>query len=75
MPWHRLEGEVSQAEARVRAHRVRNAQMAAEIRDLREDPAALEAAIREVIGWVKPGELRVDVEAGTGALPATPPHR
>ncbi len=75
MPWHRLEVEVSEAEARVRAGQVRNAHLAAQIRDLRDDPMALEAAIREVIGWVRPGELRVDVAAPPDALPAPPPHR
>jgi cell division protein FtsB len=61
-PWHRLGVEVAQADARVRGAKARNARLATEIRDLQHDPQALEAAIREVIGWVKPGELRVHVE-------------
>ena len=72
VPWHRLGVEVAHADARVRAARVRNARLAEEIRALREDPEALEAAIREGIGWVRPGELRVDVEA-PDALPARVP--
>ncbi len=73
VPWHRLEVEVAEAEARVRAARVRNARLAEEIRALREDPRALEAAIREGIGWVRPGELRVDVET-PDALPQQGPR-
>ncbi len=69
VPWHRLGVEVAQADARVRAGKARNARLAAEIRDLREDPAAMEAAIREVIGWVRPGELRVQID-NEDALPA-----
>lgn len=72
VPWHRLGVEVERADARVRAARVRNARLAEEIRALREDPAALETAIREGIGWVRPGELRVDVET-PDALPARVP--
>lgn len=62
VPWHLLEVEVAEADARVLAARARNARLSAEIRDLQEDPDALEAAIREEIGWVRPGELRVHVE-------------
>lgn len=69
VPWHRLGVEVAQADARVRAGKARNARLAAEIRDLREDPAAMEAAIREVIGWVRPGELRVQID-NEDSLPA-----
>ncbi len=67
-PWHRLRVEVEQAEARVRAAKTRNARIAAEIRDLMADPGAVETAIREVIGWVRPGELRIDIE-GADPLP------
>lgn len=62
VPWHRLEVEVAEADARVLAARARNARLSAEIRDLQDQPDALEAAIREEIGWVRPGEFRVDVE-------------
>jgi cell division protein FtsB len=52
----------------LRALRARNAQLAADnerlARDaegLRTDPAALERVARAELGWVKPGELVVDL--------------
>lgn len=68
--WHRLAREVGIAETTARAQKARNAELAARIEQLRDDPAAIEAAIREEIGWVRPGELRIELE---DRAPATLP--
>ena len=74
LPWHRLGSEVERAEARVLALRARNARLSAEIRALREDPLAKEAAIREVIGWVRPGEIRIQIDGESDTRRLPPPH-
>ena len=58
--------------------RTRNQQLAAEndrlareAEALRNDPSAIERVARSDLGWVKPGEIVVDV---TGVLKPTPPR-
>ena len=59
--WLRLERDVAQAEQRIEGLRLRNARLRREIQALRDDPGALERAIREEIGWVQPGEIRISL--------------
>jgi cell division protein FtsB len=66
--WLRLRAEVRLAEARVRALAAENRRLADEVEALRADPFALERAVREELGWVRPGEVVVRVP-GSGALP------
>lgn len=46
--------------ARLRAD---NGRLAREVGSLRSDPGAIERVAREELGWVKPGELMVDLSA------------
>jgi len=62
--WRRLAGEVVEAQRRIDVLRVRNARLRREIQVLDEDPYALERAIREEIGWVRPGEVRISLSKG-----------
>ena len=59
--WRRLSRDVARAEAQVERLQIRNARLAADIEALGSDPFALERAIREEIGWVRPGEVRIDI--------------
>ena len=59
--WRRLARDVARAEAQVERLEISNARLAAEIEALHGHPLALERAIREEIGWVRPGEVRIDV--------------
>lgn len=62
--WQRLEGEVAEAQRRIDGLRVRNARLRRDVEALEEDPSALERAIREEIGWVRPGEIRISLSKG-----------
>jgi len=68
--WLRLRDEVAQAEERIRALERQNTVLRDEVAALRTDPFAQERAVREELGWVRPGETLVRVP-GAG----TPPER
>src|SRR3954464_5183431 len=57
--------------ASLRAHNrellAENERLAREAEALRSDPAAIERVARAELGWVKPGELIVDLGGGAGA--------
>jgi cell division protein FtsB len=59
--WIRLRDEVAQAESRIRALERQNQSLREEVAALRDDPFAQERAVREELGWVRPGELLVRV--------------
>jgi cell division protein FtsB len=69
--WRRLRAEVERARGRVRGLEAGNAALSGEIRALQGDPFAQERAVREVLRWVRPGEVlvRVPDEEGSKALP------
>lgn len=67
--WLRLRQEVSQAEARIDALKRANDELEADLMGLRSDDFTQERAIRELLGWARPGEVVVRVpEARTDAL-------
>ena len=49
--------------AQNRALASRNARLSAEIQRLRSDDAAIERAAREELGFVRPGEIVISLEA------------
>ena len=70
--WLRLR-EVAQAEERIRALERQNEVLRDEVAALRTDPFAQERAVREELGWVRPGETLVRVrDAGTPSERAVP---
>jgi cell division protein FtsB len=58
----RIQHDVAQLAEKNRALIEQNARLAGEIEALRRDPKALERAAREELGFVKPGEIVVNVE-------------
>lgn len=62
--WLELDGEVRRVEQENRDLERENARMRREVRALTGDPAALERAAREDLGYVRPGEiiLKLDEE-------------
>ena len=58
-----LQREIAQLKSRNDALAEENAGLVKEIRGLRKDPAALERAAREELGFVKPGEVVITLEA------------
>lgn len=63
--WLRLRGDLGVAQARVaKLHQRIGAREAAALR-LRDDPLALEQAIRADLGWARPGDLVVILDDGT----------
>ena len=71
--WLRLRDEVAQAEERIRALERQNMVLREEVAALRTDPFAQERAVREELGWVRPGETLVRVRgAGTTSERAVP---
>jgi cell division protein FtsB len=65
--WLRLRDEVAQAEERIRTLERQNPVLRDEVAALRTDPFAQERAVREELGWVRPGEILVRTPAvGTG---------
>ena len=63
--WLRLRDEVAQAEDRIHWLERQNTVLRDEVAALRTDPFAQERAVREELGWVRPGETLVRVP-GTG---------
>ncbi|MDJ0865130.1 MAG: septum formation initiator family protein [Myxococcota bacterium] len=59
--WLELREEVAGAERRLETLRAGNAALREEAAALRGDPAALERAVREELGWVRPGELLIRI--------------
>jgi cell division protein FtsB len=58
----RLSGEVRSLEARNAALRTENTLLVHEIQSLRSEPAALERAAREELGFIAPGEVVMVLE-------------
>lgn len=70
--WLRLRDEVAEAEARIRDLEQENASLRDEVRALADDPFAQERAVRETLGWARPGEVVVRAprsEASGRAIP------
>ena len=65
--WLRLRDEVTQAEDRIHTLERQNTVLRDEVAALRVDSFAQERAVREELGWVRPGETLVRVSGG-GAL-------
>jgi cell division protein FtsB len=61
--WLRLRDEVAQAEERIRTLERQNTALRDEVAALRTDPFAQERAVREELGWVRPGEKLVRMPA------------
>lgn len=61
--YFRLRREVVALEARTSRLREQNEKLAREIEALGKEPRALEQAAREELGFVKPGELVLNLEA------------
>lgn len=57
-----LRREIREMEEKNRALAERNQRLIEEIQQLRSDPAALERAAREELGFVRPGELVFTME-------------
>lgn len=71
--WLRLRDEVARAEDRIHALERQNTVLRDEVAALRTDPFAQERAVREELGWVRPGETLVRVPgAGTPSERAVP---
>ena len=71
--WLRLRHEVAQAEVRIRTLERQNTVLRDEVAALRTDPFAQERAVREGLGWVRPGETLVRTPAGgAGPEPSIP---
>ncbi|NVJ10510.1 septum formation initiator family protein [Myxococcus sp. AM001] len=58
-----LRQDVESVQARNRSLSTQNEALRKEIAALRKDPAALERAVREELGFVKPGELIFHLES------------
>lgn len=59
----KLRGDVNALQERNSALAAQNEALLREIQALREDPAALERAVREELGYVKPGEIVFHLES------------
>ena len=62
--WLRLRDEVAQAERRIHALERQNHALRDEVAALHIDPFAQERAVREELGWVRPGEILVRAPSG-----------
>ena len=62
--WLRLRDEVAQAEDRIRTLERQNTVLRDEVAALRADPFVQERAVREELGWVRPGETLVRAPGG-----------
>jgi cell division protein FtsB len=65
----RLEGEGRRLAAENRELRQENLRLRREARALAGESAALERAAREELGWVKPGELVIQLDEREGGRP------
>jgi len=61
--YFRLRRDLAALEQRRDRFASENARLAREIEALRKDPAAQERAAREELGYVKPGEVVINLEA------------
>lgn len=59
----KLRDDVATLQERNRVLASQNEGLRREIQALREDPAALERAVREELGYVKPGEIVIHLES------------
>lgn len=59
----KLRDDVATLQERNRVLGSQNEALRREIQALREDPAALERAVREELGYVKPGEIVIHLES------------
>jgi cell division protein FtsB len=57
--WLRLRDEVTQAEARIHTLEQENSALREEVTALARDRFAQERAVRETLGWARPGEVVV----------------
>jgi cell division protein FtsB len=68
-----LRRDLAALRARNAALRAENERLARDAEALRSDPAAIERVARADLGWVKPGEIVVDLGSGAaGAAGAVP---
>ena len=71
--WLSLRDEVAQAERRIHALERQNDALREEVAALARDPFAQERAVREELGWVRPGEILVRApDSERGDAPAIP---
>lgn len=70
--WLRLREEVALAEARIHALEQENASLREEVGALAQDPFAQERAVRETLGWSRPGEVVVRAERSRSAERSIP---
>lgn len=61
--YFKLEAEIDGLSARNEALVAKNRELVREIEAMRKSPAALERAAREELGYVKPGEIVINLEA------------
>jgi cell division protein FtsB len=71
--WLRLRQEVTQAEQRIELLERQNHALRDEVVALQRDSFAQERAVREELGWVRPGEVLVRVPADVMAGPPVAP--
>ena len=62
--WFSLRDEERKLDQQVEAAQAENAALTREVKQLRDDPRAVEEAVREELGWVKTGELVLIVPEG-----------
>jgi cell division protein FtsB len=55
--WLRLRDEVAEAESRIHTLEQENGTLRDEVNALARDPFAQERAVRETLGWARPGEV------------------
>jgi cell division protein FtsB len=60
--YRRMLGELAEIERKNAGLRRENAALRRDVRRLRADPSALEAAARDELGLVKPGEIVIQIE-------------
>jgi cell division protein FtsB len=60
--YQRMLDELTELERRNAELKLQNAALRRDVRRLRGDPAAIEAAARDELGLVKPGEIVIQIE-------------
>jgi cell division protein FtsB len=60
--YRRLQHDVQALQARTERLQLENARLRREVTGLKEDPQAIERAVREELGHVRPGELILSFE-------------